>query len=90
MLISLSEEILQAISREEEIVSEAITEVNDFCSRHEWVVEVHRFVRTWNDNILTSWRGRPTEKIEVSAVHDTVYESVHDLNKLEIKVYFHS
>ena len=52
--------------KEEEIVSEAIAEIADFCSRHEWVVEVHRFVRTWKSNILASWRGQPTEKIEVS------------------------
>ena len=44
----------------------------DFCSRHEWVVEVHRFVRTWNNTILASWRGRPTETIEVSMQENTL------------------
>ena len=44
----------------------------DFCCRHEWVVEVHRFVRTWNNTILASWRGRPTETIEVSIQENTL------------------
>jgi hypothetical protein len=61
-----SEEILQAVLKEEEIVNNAIAEVVDFCSRHEWVMEVQKFVRTWNKTILTSWRGRPTETIEVN------------------------
>ena len=63
-----SEKILQALRKEEEIVGEAIAEIADFCTRHEWVVQVHRFVRTWKSNILTSWRGQATEKIEVSRV----------------------
>lgn len=58
--------------KEEEIVSEAIAEIADFCSRHEWVVEVHRFVRTWKSNKLASWRGQPTEKIEVSICSDRI------------------
>ena len=49
-------------------MNDAIAEVTNFCSRHEWVVEVHQFVRTWNNTVLASWRGRPTEKIEVSVV----------------------
>ncbi|XP_028405416.1 dynein heavy chain domain-containing protein 1-like isoform X2 [Dendronephthya gigantea] len=57
-------DIVQAIRREEEIVNDAIAEVTNFCSRHEWVVDVHRFVRTWNNTVLASWRGRPTETIE--------------------------
>lgn len=65
-ILFFSEEILQAVRREEEIVSTAVDEVGNFCSRHEWIIEVQKFVRTWNNDVLASWRGRPTETIEVS------------------------
>ena len=63
---------MHAMCKEEEIVREAIAEIANFCNRHEWVVEVHRFVRTWKSNILASWRGQPTEKIEVSICSDRI------------------
>jgi hypothetical protein len=64
---------VQAIRKEEGIVNDAIAEVNDFCTRHEWVVEVQKFVGTWNNTILASWRGRPTRTIEVSTCSNMGY-----------------
>ena len=47
----------------------SFAEVEAFSNEHNWIADIHLFVKTWDQEILDSWKGQPASKIEVRIVN---------------------
>ena len=60
-----SEEYRHAVSVEEQLVQEALEELEDYCSKNSWLSEIHCFCTTWNESSVDQWRGGAAFTLEV-------------------------
>ena len=60
-----SKQIKGAIKRQENLLSEAAKEVEEFCEEYSWVANIQAFISSWGSGEMHAWRGQPTQKIEV-------------------------
>ena len=60
-----STQIKGAIKRQEDLLSEAAKEVEEFCEEYIWVANIQAFISSWGSGEIYAWRGQPTQKIEV-------------------------
>lgn len=54
-----------AIKRQEDLLSEAAKELEEFCEEYSWVANIQAFISSWGSGEIHAWRGQPTQKIEV-------------------------
>ena len=47
------------------LLQSAFEEVDAFAKEHGWISNIYSFVKTWDHEILSSWKGQPASKIEV-------------------------
>ncbi len=43
----------------------ALAQVEKFKEKHSWISDIHKFVSSWDGNVLDSWHGQSASKIEV-------------------------
>ena len=60
-----SKQIKEAIKRQEDLLSEAAKEVEEFCEEYSWVANIQAFISSWGSGQMHAWRGQPAPKIEV-------------------------
>ena len=60
-----SKQIKGAIKQQEDLLSEAAKEVEEFCEEYSWVANIQAFISSWSSGEMHAWRGQPTQKIEV-------------------------
>jgi len=46
------------------LMHSAFEEVDAFAKEHGWITNIYSFVKTWDHEILFSWKGQPASKIE--------------------------
>lgn len=55
-----------AIQFQENLVLEALDEIDQYCKHHSWLSEIHHFCKKWSDKSLKEIKGVPAFQIEVT------------------------
>ena len=53
---------------QEELLTEAIEEVDEYCERSGWMNEIYEFCNSWNADSVLQWRGASGFVMEVRMV----------------------
>nr|XP_039270899.1 dynein heavy chain domain-containing protein 1-like isoform X1 [Styela clava] len=59
-------EILEAMKVQNNIVDDALLDVEAFCVEHNlWLVPIRKFTSKWSQKNLDEWKGKPAREIEI-------------------------
>ena len=78
--------IKEAIKRQEDLLSEAAKEVEEFCEEYSWVANIQAFISSWGSGQMHAWTGQPAQKIEVYVHISTcwIHVSTLELKKIQL------
>ena len=54
-----------ALRKQKTLLQEAIEEINEYCEKNAWLVDINKFCKQWNDTSVLQWRNAAAFTIEV-------------------------
>ena len=64
----LSTSYAEALRVQQQLMAEAVEEIDEYCSKSAWLNEIFNFCNGWNDESVLKWRGASGFVIEVSNI----------------------
>ena len=62
-----SRDYAEALAVQEQLLRDAIVEVDEYCEKSSWLNEIYRFCNGWHDKSVLDWRGASGFLLEVSS-----------------------